>query len=257
MKNRACAWIMGMVLASTLSAGAHHAMEFIETESYTTPMKGEKIIYVRYDYMAPDKDDSSLDRWEWTPGFAFGITDRLMFDIHTHYAQFNIGQIEEDEREQFGDRDPSPFFEAVSVALQYRVTEDWLLDVAVAGQVEIPFRRARDLLDAEEVYEAILILSKPFGAHGNVTLNLIYGIEGSDDHWEFALGVKTPISADPHGIAAGIELLGDIDDIEDSWSVIPGVYMPIGGPYTILKTGVEIGKNADSTAFSISLMHLF
>ncbi len=257
--KRCCAvggWAMCCIIGS-MTVGAHHAMEFIETESYTTPLKGESVVYVRYDFMSEDKQDPALDRWEWTPGYAVGLTDRLMFDIHTHYAQFNAGHLVEEEQERFEDRDPSPFFEAVAVSLQYRVTEGKWLDVAVAGRVEVPFKRARDWLDAEEVYEGVLIFSTPFGTHGNVTLNLIYGMEGSDDHWEFALGVKSPLSAHPHGIAGGIELLGDLDDIEDTWSIIPGVYIPVGGPETILKTGVEIGKNAESTAFSISLMHLF
>ncbi len=255
-RKRWCAvWLAGWCVTAALG---HHAMEFIETESYTTPLQGERIIYLRFDYMAPDKNDPVLDRWEWTPGIAVGLTDRLLFDIHGHYARFGAGHIEDEAvREGFGERDPSPFFEAVAASLQYRVTEDTWLDVAVGARVEVPFSRARDWLDAEEVYEGVLILAKPFAAHSLVALNLIYGLEGSDEHWEYALGVKVPISADPHGIAAGLELLGDLEDIEDSWSLIPGVYIPIAGPQTIIKAGAEIGKNADATAFSISLVHTF
>lgn len=253
--TKASLWL-GLCLAAT-GAWAHHALEFIETESYTTPRQGEGIFYLRYDYMAPDKNDPTLDRWEWTPGLAYGLTDRLMFDVHTHYAKFGTGHLVEEEQEKFSDRDPSPFFEAVAMSLQYRVTEGAWLDVAVAGHVEIPLQRARDWLDAEEVYEGVLILSKPFGTHGNVTLNLIYGVEGSDDHKEYALGVKVPLSSNPHGIAGGLEILGELDDLSDSWSVIPGVYIPVVGEETIFKVGCEIGKNADSTAISISIMHVF
>ncbi len=248
----AAVWIGGIMAVS-----GHHALEFIDTESYTTPRKGESVVYLRYDYMTEDKRDSSLDRWEWTPGYVYGLTDRLMIDVHTHYAFFGAGHLVEEEREKLGDRDPSPFFEAVAASLQYRVLEGRLLDVAAAGRVEVPFRRASSMLDAEEVYEGVLILHREFAHHRQITLNLIYGVEGSDDHYEFALGMKTPISADPHGIAAGMEFLGEIDDIEDSWSVIPGVYIPISGPDTLLKAGAEIGKNAESTKISMTLMHLF
>lgn len=249
-------WAAGLV-AVAVCAQAHHALEYIETESYTTPRKGEKVVYLRYDYSVEDKNDPTLDRWEITPGFVIGITDRLMFDIHTHYAKFGTGHLVEEEQEPFAHRDPSPFFEAVAISLQYRVTEGKWLDVAVAGRVELPYGRARDWLDSEEVYEGALILSKSFAEHSVVTLNLIYGVEGSDDHQEFALGVKTPLSANPHGISGGIEFLGDFDDFSDSWSVLPGVYIPVSGPETILKAGYEIGKNAESTAISLSVMHVF
>lgn len=245
------------LITMAVCAQAHHALEFIETESYTTPRKGEKVIYLRYDYMADDKNDPALDHWEVTPGLAFGLTDRIMFDAHTHYARFGVGHLVESEQERFAERDPSPFFEAVALSVQYRVTDGAWLDVAVAGRVEIPFGRARDWLDSEEVYEGVLIIAKSFASHANVTLNLIYGVEGSDDHQEFALGVKMPLSGNPHGIAGGIEFLGDFDELSDSWSVLPGVYIPISGPETVLKAGCETGKNADSTSISVSLMHLF
>lgn len=248
--------VLGWVLCgiSGTSAHAHHALEYIETDSYTTPRKGEKVISLRYDYMVEDKDDPSLDHWEFTPGISYGITDRLMFDAHTHYARFGVGHLGEDVAPQFETRDPSPFFEAAAFTLQYRVTEGGWIDVAVAASIEVPFERARDWLDSSEVYEGTLILSKPFGAHGNVTLNLSYAVEGSEDTSEFALAVKTPISDDPHGIAAGLEWLGDLEDFSGGWSIMPGVYIPLAGSATILKVGAAIGKHADSTKITVALM---
>lgn len=239
------------------TAHAHHAMEFIETESYSTIPKGGLLFYLHYDYKADDKNDADVDRWEFTPGISYGITDRLMVDIHAHYAKFKNGHIVEERQEEFEPDGPPPFVEAASFTLQYRVTEGWWLDVAVVGSIEVPFSRAKDLLDAEEVYSGALILSHTFPQHANITLNLIYSLEGGDDEWEYALGFKTPLTRDPHSIAAGIEWVGGFDDFEDAWSVVPGIYMPIGSPDTVLKTGIQLGKGMDETRFHVSLMQQF
>ncbi len=247
--------LAGMLMHS--AAHAHHAMEYIETESYTTIPKSGLLFYLHYDYKSEDKNDADFDRWEFTPGISYGITDRLMVNAHAHYAKFKNGHIVEDRQEEFAPDGPPPFVEAASFTLQYRVTEGWWVDVAVVGSVEIPFDRAKDLLDAEEVYSGTLILSHTFPQHANITLNLTYSVEGSEDEWEYALGVKTPLTRDPHSIAAGIELVGGFDEFEDSWSVVPGIYMPIGSPDTVVKTGIQIGKGMDETRFHVSLMQQF
>ncbi len=58
---------------------SHHAMEFIELESYNTASKGEVVFHLHFDYMVDDKNNPDLDHWEYTPGFSYGITNRLMF----------------------------------------------------------------------------------------------------------------------------------------------------------------------------------
>jgi hypothetical protein len=242
--------------ALALPAAAHHALEFIELESYTTARKGERLFHLHYDYISEDKDDPRQDRWEITPGIAYGITDRLMVDAHGHYAKFENGLIVEERQAEFEPTGPSPFIEALAFTLHYRVTDGAPVDVAVSGSFEWPLRRAKDLLGSEEGYEATLILTRAFGAHGNVTVNLTAGWEGDDDYQEWGIGIRESLTGEPHGAAAGLEVLGSFEDAENSWSVLPGIYIPFN-EQTILKTGFEIGNDADYTRANITLMHRF
>jgi hypothetical protein len=242
------------------SAMAHHAMEYIEMESYSTAKRGESVLHLHYDYMVDDADNPDLDHWEFTPGISYGITDRMMLDVHTHFAGFGIDHIADEERAQYEPNGPSPFMEAVAGSVQYRVVEDWLLDIAVVGTIEVPFNRAETLLGSEDnVYAGMLIIGKDFGEHSNITLNLGYEEEGDESDTSWALGVKTPISADPHGIAAGIELMGSFEDTGDNWSILPGVYMPLGSRNITLKSGLEFGKadGADAMRANVTLMYRF
>ncbi len=222
---------------------AHHAMEYVEMESYSTAKRGEKVFHLHYDYMVDDSDDPALDHWEFTPGLSYGITDRLMLDIHTHFAKFGRGHVVDARQAEFEPYGPSPFLEAMAVALQYRLTEGWPVNVAVAGTWEIPFPRAEEVLGRTDgVWAGTLIVSYEFGAHGNACANLNYEREGDEDEWSGALGIKNTISADPHGIAAGIELMGDFNG--HRWSLLPGLYAPISETIT-LKTGIELGQEKD------------
>ncbi len=248
-----------IALAGLLPAGiaaAHHAMEFIELESYSTARKGEKLFYLHYDYRSEDKNDPRQDHWELTPGFAYGLTDRLMLDAHGHYAKFENGLVVEERQPEFEPDGPSPFVEALEFTLHYRLTEGAPINAAVSGTFELPMDRAKELLGGEEAYEGTLILTRAFGARADLTLNLTAGWEGDEDYQEWGLGIRTSLTADPHGAAAGIELLGSFEDVEDSWSVLPGFYIPLN-EQTIIKTGVELGKDADYTRANVTLMHRF
>lgn len=231
------------IIAATLLAGstwAHHAMEYIELESYQTNRRGESLIYLQYDYMVPDGDEPGLDRWEITPGWAYGLTDKLMFDIHTHFARFRNEHIVEAEQERFEPHGPSPFFEAVSASLLYRFTAAGPYHVAVSTDVEVPLPDARDLLgDDDLIYSGTLILGWEFASHANVVLNVGMETDGSDHEGFWGIGAKTPLAADPHGVAGGIEILGDFDG--DEWKVIPGVYLPLGNEIQ-WKTGFSFGQ---------------
>ena len=143
------------------------------------------------------------------------------------------------------------------MAVQYRLMQDMPLDVALAGVFEAPYQRSKDLLDGQEVFEGLLIVSRDLGEHSNVCLNLKFGKDGDEDVKEWALGAKTPISEDPHGIAAGVEILGCFEEFEDSWSVLPGVYMPLGADNIILKSGLELGKDMGSSHANLTLMYRF
>ncbi len=249
-----------VVLMTTGSVCAHHAMEYIEMESYTTARKGERVFHLHYDYMVDDEDNPDLDHWELTPGVSYGVVDRLMFDIHTHFAKFGADHVVQDRRDEFGTNGPSPFMEAVAASLQYRLTEGWLVDVAVVGTIEIPFARSEDLLGSEDnVYQGLLILGKEFEGHRNITLNLGYQREGDEDDFSWAVGAKTPLTEDPHGIAAGVEIMGSFEDAADNWSLLPGVYMPLGAPNVTLKTGLEFGQadGADALRANVTLMYRF
>ena len=134
------------------------------------------------------------------------------------------------------------------------------MDIAGVGTIEVPFNRAEVLLGSEDnVYVGMLIIGKDFGEHSNITLNLGYEEEGDESDTTLALGVKTPISADPHGIAAGIEVIGSFEDTGDNWSVIPGVYMPLGNQNITLKSGLEFGKaeGADAMRANVTMMYKF
>lgn len=253
---RSCLRPLALLALLSGPALAHHALEYIDTESYSTARKGEYLFHLHYDLMSEDKNDPRQDHWELTPGLAYGITDRLMFDAHVHYASFENGLVVEERQAEFEPDGPSPFLEAAAFTLQYRVSEGWPVEVAVAATWEVPFERAEDLLGSEEVYEGTLILAREFGAHGNVTLNLTWGTEGREDYQEYALGVRNALTDDPHGVAAGLEVLGDFDDFEDAWSVLPGIYFPLN-EQTLLKTGLEIGNGQDYTRANVTLMHRF
>lgn len=258
MKKIVVAGIAGSLMAGT--AFAHHAMEYVEMESYTTAKRGERVLHLHYDYMVDDRDNPDLDHWEFTPGISYGITGRLMLDLHTHFAGFGIDHIVDEERDNFEPNGPSPFMEAAAGSLQYRVIEDWLIDIAVVGTIEVPFGRAETLLGSEDnVYAGMLILGRDFGEHSNITLNLGYEEEGDENDTSWALGVKTPISDDPHGIAAGIEVMGSFEDTADNWSILPGVYMPLGAENIVLKSGLEFGKadGADAMRANATLMYRF
>ncbi len=81
-------------------------------------------------------------------------------------------------------------------------------------------------------------LSRTFSNHMNICANLCLGKDGSETVSGWALGGKVPLTRDAHGIAAGVELLGDF---EGEFSVLGGFYFPIGGPNLICKTGIELG----------------
>ncbi len=242
------------------SAMAHHAMEYIEMESYSTAKRGESVLHLHYDYMVDDAENPDLDHWEFTPGISYGLTDRIMLDVHTHFAGFGIDHIVPEQRELYEPNGPSPFMEAVAGSVQWRVIEDCWLDVAVAGTIEVPFSRAETLLGSEDhVYAGMLIIGRTFGEHSNITLNLGYEEEGDEDETSWALGMKTPISDDPHGIAAGVELLGSFEDTSDNWAILPGVYMPLGSPNITLKSGLAFGKSdgADTLRANATFMYRF
>lgn len=239
---------------------AHHAMEYIEMESYHTARKGEFVYHFHYDYMVDDRDNADLDHWEVTPGVSYGITERLMFDIHTHFAKFGVDHVVEERREEFAPDGPSPFIEAVAASLQQRITEGGPVNVAVVGTMEVPTDRAEELLGSEDlVFAGMVILGKEFEGHRNITLNAGYEVEGDEDVFHWALGGKTPLSSDQHGIAAGIELLIQFEEIEDNWSVLPGLYLPLGAPNITLKNGIEFGKadGADAMRLNVTFMYRF
>ena len=250
------------ILALSSSALAHHAMEYIEIESYTTTRRGEFLFHLHYDYMVDDSDNPDADHWEFTPGIAYGFTDRLMFDIHTHFAKFGQEHVVEEKRDDFEPSGPSPFMEAVAATLQYRLTENWPINIGISGTIEIPLSRAEELLGSEDnVYEGKLILSRDFAEHSNITINISYEEEGSENSTGWALGAKTPISADPHGIAGGIEIFGDFD--RTTWSIMPGIYAPLSDGI-VIKSGLEFGQTEDeegnwagSLRASMALMYKF
>jgi len=202
--------------------------------------------------MVDDNENPALDHWEFTPGMSFGISDRLMFDFHTHYAKFGADHVSGELFNTFGSNGPPPFMEALALSLQYRITEGLPVNFAVSVTYEIPFSRSKLLLEGEEVIEGMIIAVYEFGNHSNITLNLLTGYDGGVSFSEWALGVKTSLSGDPHGIAAGLELFGDFSG---GFSLLTGIYFPLGSENIIFKTGLEFSSG--SSRANTTMMYRF
>lgn len=241
-----------VLFAFCAPAAAHHAMAYIEIESYTTAKKGQSVLHLHYDYIVENRDDADLDHWEFTPGWSYGVTDRLMSDVHFHYAGFGDGHL---DAAALAAR-PSgigPFIEAAALVLQYRVTDGAPVNAAVSARFEMPSSRSRDLLGGREVVAGTLILSRDLGEHSNVTVNFTYGSERGDEIKSWAAGIKTPLTSDPAGIAGGVEYLADF---KGDYSVMPGLYAPLTDS-TTLKTGLEFGRRNESSRMNLTLMYRF
>lgn len=251
-------------------AQAHHALEYIDTSSYTLTEKGQGIAYLLYDHQGGGTDDPGDERWEFTPGISYGITDWLMVDAHTHYAKFGRNHLENDDRIAGFDPDQQarinatgagPMLEAAALGAQValpRFTD--LVDVGLAASVEIPFSAAKRWLGADKLgYEFEVILHREIMEHVMITANLINVMEHDGDSYEheqeWRLGLRFPISPNPEGIAAGIEWEGSFED--SGWNVMPGIYAPITNN-AIAKMGLQLdGKEMDARRFHASLMYLF
>jgi len=226
---------------------AHHAKEYIEVESYSTSFKGGKIFHFHYDYYVEDSEHPIFDHWELTPGMSYGITNYLMFDIHTHFAKFGRGFIVDQSVEEL-----SPFIEALAMALQLRLKRFMPLDIAFVFAYEIPFERSKRYLGGKEVYEGKMILSRDFGEHSNITMNFVFAKDGEEFIKEWAFGIKTPFSSDLHGIAGGIEILGDY---EGALFFLPGLFIPIE-ENVIFKAGIGAG-NSKSTSLRANVTFMY
>ncbi len=219
---------------SASSSFAHHAKEFLRTESYAQAPKGGMIFFGGFDYYKPSYDDSSLDEWEITPTFIYGISDRLTFGIHTHLLHID---------------NQSAFFEAFAFGFQYQITEPdaWLVDVGLNVEYEIPFQKSRDLIDGKQILAGTLILSKELPGDINVTSNIHYEREvkfGDADELSVSLAGKGHIVPEWDWMEAGIELLGTVED-NPSIVLVPGVYMSLSEA-VIFKTGASFGLTEES-----------
>ena len=58
-------FLLVVILVIPVSLFGHHAMEYIEMESYSTAMKGEFIFHLHFDYMVNDDSNPALDHWEY------------------------------------------------------------------------------------------------------------------------------------------------------------------------------------------------
>ncbi len=240
------------LLSGSFFLYSHHAMEYIEMESYSTARRGEMIFHLHFDYMVDDFSDSSLDHWEYTPGLSIGITDRLMIDVHTHYAGFGAGHINNIQTDNDNLSGLSPFIEAAAFSIQYRITEGRSVNFAMAAAYEVPFQRSKEVLGGKEVFEGMLIGAYEFGNHSNMTINITAGYEGSEFYTEWAFGVKTALTTDPHGIAGGLEFFGGFSG---GVSVLAGVYFPLGSENIIFKTGLEFSSG--SSRANTTMMYRF
>ena len=221
-------------LLCTSTSFAHHAKEFLRTESYAQAPKGGLVFFSGFDYFKPSYDDSGLDEWEYTPTLLYGISDRLMLGVHTHLLHI---------------QNESAFFEAFAFGLQYQITEPnaWLIDVGLNVEYEIPFQKSRDLIDGKQIVAGTLILSKELPGDINVTSNIHYAKEvkhGDDDELNISLAGKGYIVPSWDWMEAGLELLGTVED-NPSFVIVPGVYMSLSED-VVFKTGASFGLNDHS-----------
>lgn len=207
---------------------SHHALEYIDVESYSIAQPKEALFYIRYDYIVDDKSDPTFNHWEFTPGFSYGILKRVMFDVHIHFSKFESGHFSE----EFHEENVAPFFEAFSPSLiiQFTKHEQLPIDIALFLGYEYPFHRAKKVIGGTHVFDGKLILSRDFGVHSNITLNVGGSVDENGDYEIVWLsGAKTPLTSEAHGIAGGIEIEGTHKpkEGEHEFLFLPGIYFPI------------------------------
>lgn len=243
-----------MLCLHTIAFG-HHAMDYIEMESYSTPKQWEFLVHLHYDFMSDQRLNPDYDHWELTPGFSVGLHDRLMFDIHTHFAQFSQMNLDPSKQASYTNG-TSPFIEAIAASLQFRITDykQLPIDIAATISVEVPMPDAMNLLGSEFGYGASLIFGWNWGLHNNITVNLTYEGEGLHSHsFGWAVGTKFVLSLDDaHAPCIGLEVMGDF---AGAVALMPGFYLSINSS-TTLKTGLLIGLNGYDNAlrYNITLM---
>jgi len=233
---------------------AHHAMEFIELESYNTAPAGGLVFHLHHDYMVEDRDQPQLDHWELTPGLSYGITKGIMIDVHTHFAKFGAGHVVTPYFTSYNPLGPSPFLEAVAFALQAKLFELGSFQFGATLNYEEPFSRSVELLDGQQVFGANLIINRYLHEHANLLVNLHLEKDGDDVGAGWGLGLRSPLTSNAHGIAAGLEFLGDF---EGSYSILPGVYFPLGMQDLVFKTGLEFVPGEGVMRSNLTLMVQF
>ena len=248
--------ITGIILSVSGSLFAHHALEYIDLESYSTTPQGGYVFYSRYDYFVPDQDNPKMDHWEFTPGFSYGITNRLMCDTHFHLAKFGSDHIiaGEDNNDPLG---PAPFIEAIAPSVHYQFTKanDWPVDLAGTFTYEYPLHRSRKLMAAENGYEGTLIISKEIGKDTNLCLNLSRGREGNENSKNWGIGIKTPLSQNPRSPEVGLEFF---NDYEGGRRLIGGIFLPLQ-ENIIFKVGLGFGNEAseEESRLNFTMMYIF
>ncbi len=242
------------LLLITTGLYGHHAMEFIELESYNIAPQGAFVFHLHHDYMVDDREQPNLDHWELTQGLSYGVTNGLMIDVHAHFAKFGVGHLIEPQTALYQPTGPSPFMEAIAFAMQYQITHNSPLEIAVTLTFEQPFDRSVELLDGQQGLAAALIINKPISGHRNLLLNLHTELDGDELGYGWGLGFRIPLTPDAHGIATGIELLGDF---AGEYSILPGIYFPLGMQDIVFKTGLEFAPNQGATRSNITLMYRF
>ena len=237
---------MVLCFLSTGIASGHHAREYIEVESYETLEKGKYSALLHYDYFSPKKDfDES--HWEITPTLLYGITDRLMADIHTHISKFN---------------GTNAFVEAISGSLQYRLTKDWPfhLDIGLLLEYEYPTDRSRDVIDGTDVLTGMLILSREWPHDINTVFNISYEDEmkyGDNSTTSYGFGIKSHLIPSLETVEMGVEVLGTLGANKEC-RVIPGVYMNLRKSCILkLGTGFGLTNHSDDYSFHVHLAFNF
>ena len=223
------------LFANPLSA--HHAREYIVITSYETGNRGDLLAGLSYDRASKGE----FYDWEITPALLYSLTDRIMFETHTHFKK---------------EKGLDMFWEAFTIGSQLKLSqaEDTFFDLGLNLSFEFPTSQSREKIDGERLMESRLIFSKELPRDVNICWNLICEQVLENDKettLSLGMGTKTVIMKNLEG---GVEIMGVLES-ESAWEMIVGRYYSVNEK-TVLKGGFGLGLSdaADDDLFSIQLI---
>ena len=213
--------VLSPTLFVSLSAHAHHGLDFLLVQTAHLPERGETYAFVRTDHFSETHDETELE-----PAVLYAATDWMSLELHGHWARHEGESTE---------------FESVAPAAYFRVTPRQQA-FAAGLAVEYEFAQADGHEDALEI-------ASLFGyetSDWNVAANLIYVKEQhASGEWAYAAGFRYNLNA-RH--ALGFEAAGSLESGGSSEAML-GYYGRYSETFTWnVGIGTGIDGGADWTA---------